>query len=237
MHLRDINTNKRYVKSTLVEHYQASVPLYKAEFEYQSPEYLELFRKARRSGRTFDWETMEMLRTRLGESVKLSTGEHVLLDCPYVTESIVIEGPGLIRKIAAALGVAAAVWAGGEITSAERTPLGKAMQQAASEGDQIARKHLDNLDFYAEENPAMLIKLSNKYLHKSESISESATEKTYHVYTLNPKTRKVHKIMFGTEHTLAESQKPNRDVCAQNIDPLKPGYWRARAHRYIRESN
>lgn len=233
MNLQDIHTNNRYVKSTLREHQQAEIPLYRANFAYQSDAYLNLFNLARKSGHTHDWETQEMLKTQIGRKVRLSTGDEVMLDCPYVCEQVVHEGPGLIRKIAMALGVAAAAWAGGEITSARHTPLGDAMTQAAQQGDQIARKHLDNLDFYSEENPAMLVKLSNKYLHKNENISENATAKTYYVYTQHPGTHKIHKISFGTEQNISESPKPSRDLCQQHTNPLKPAYWRARSYRYF----
>lgn len=84
----------------------------------------------------------------------------------HVTEdlSVIEEGPGLIRKIAAALGVSVAAWAA--MPSAEDTPLGKALQQAAYQGDAEARYHLKKLDFYSDEDPKTLVDLHNKYLSR-----------------------------------------------------------------------
>lgn len=82
-----------------------------------------------------------------------------------IEEEPVDEAPGDIRKGLGALALIAALYGGAEMTSAKHTPLGKAMAQAAQQGDEVAAKHLKNLDFYTEENPAMIIKLSNKYLN------------------------------------------------------------------------
>lgn len=53
----------------------------------------------------------------------------------------------------------------GSITDAKNSPLGRAMAQAAEQGDQYAAKHLDKLDFYFDANDTGSIKvLSKKYL-------------------------------------------------------------------------
>lgn len=83
-----------------------------------------------------------------------------------VREDDLDEGTGLIRGVAAALGLSAAMWAA--MPSAVDTPLGKAMQAAAQQGDPVAAKHLKNLDFYSEENPVILKKLSDKYLNDQQ---------------------------------------------------------------------
>ena len=72
------------------------------------------------------------------------------------------EARGDIRKGLGALAVLAAL--GLSMPSTQDTPLGKAMQAAADQGDPVATKHLSKLDFYADENPAMLQKLSKRYL-------------------------------------------------------------------------
>ena len=69
---------------------------------------------------------------------------------------------GAVKQGIATLGVLAALMGAGEMMSADNTPLGKAMAVAAANGDEYAAKHLDNLDFYADENSAMIMKLSNK---------------------------------------------------------------------------
>lgn len=103
-----------------------------------------------------------------------------ILDRPYNTKKFKMAGgikqleeaPGDIRK---GLGVAALLATLGlTMPSANDTPLGQAMQQAAASGDAVAAKHLDQLDFYADENPAMLQKLSAKYLSRNE-IDEGIT--------------------------------------------------------------
>jgi hypothetical protein len=53
----------------------------------------------------------------------------------------------------------------GSISDAKNSPLGRAMAQAAEQGDQYAAKHLDKLDFYFDANDTGSIKvLSKKYL-------------------------------------------------------------------------
>ena len=53
----------------------------------------------------------------------------------------------------------------GSISDAKNSPLGRAMAQAAEQGDQYAAKHLEKLDFYFDANDTGSIKvLSKKYL-------------------------------------------------------------------------
>jgi len=64
-----------------------------------------------------------------------------------------------------ALAIAAALWGGGEMTSARHTPLGQALQQAAQAGDQEAAQHYKKLDVYVDSgNTAQLEALKEKYL-------------------------------------------------------------------------
>jgi hypothetical protein len=160
-----------------------------------------------------------MLNTDIGESVVVKGVGRVYLDSPYVC---VTEGikpiPGLVRAVAAALGITAAAWMGGEVTSAKHTPLGQAMQQAAQEGDQIAKKYLPQLDFISEEDPALLAKLSKKY-NVNAPVEESVS---YYVYTKNPVNGKVRKVSFNESDQITENTD-NR---------LKAAYWQARLHRY-----
>lgn len=53
----------------------------------------------------------------------------------------------------------------GSLSDAKNSPLGRAMAQAAEQGDQYAAKHLEKLDFYFDANDTGSIKvLSKKYL-------------------------------------------------------------------------
>lgn len=168
------------------------------------------------------------------------------------------EARGDIRK---GLGVAALIAAlGMSMPSANDTPLGKAMAKAAAAGDPVAAKHLDNLDFYADNNSAMLIKLSNKYLkgqdvqipeaeYQGKSVElnkpKRGGSKKFYVYVKNPKTGKIKKVSFGAKSgggNLAVKLKDpkarkafaDRHNCEQKKDKTSAGYWSCRLPRYAK---
>jgi hypothetical protein len=224
MKLCEAIESTKNVRKELSEQLKQEKPLYETYFQYQSEAYFESFRVARKlfnEGRItgLDKESIEMLKTDIGESVTIKGVGKVYLDSPYIrVEEGIKPIPGLVRAVAAALGITAAAWLGGEVTSAKHTPLGQAMEQAAQEGDQIAKKYLPQLDFISEENPALLAKLSKKY-HVSAPVEESVK---YYVYTKNPQNNKVRKITFAETDQIVES----------TADRLKPAYWQSRLHRY-----
>lgn len=188
---------------------------------YQSPEYFAFYNKIRKiaNGRKLDPISQELLESDLGKRAILKNGERVYLDCPYVVEGIApIKGLG--RSILFLLGMGAAAIGIGELTSAKETPLGQAMYQAAQEGDQIAKKHYKQLDFISDEDPALLAKLSNKYLPNKKPLEE-----TFRVYTINPNTNRIRNIMFTKDTSLIHENYTNK---------LTPEYWSARLSRYIR---
>lgn len=81
------------------------------------------------------------------------------------TEDSIDEGK--FGKAAGALAVAAALWGGAELTSAKHTPLGKALQQAAQQGDQEAAYHLKKLDLYLDAGDTRTMQdLRARYLDK-----------------------------------------------------------------------
>lgn len=72
---------------------------------------------------------------------------------------------GFLKNAAIAGLLGLAFYTGMELTSAKNTPLGKAMQQAAEQGDEYAEYHLDRLDLYADAGAhKIMTQLSNKYL-------------------------------------------------------------------------
>lgn len=120
--------------------------------------YKDLARQAKEHGDEAAYKKYTALANRsVGSYASANRGMKVRKDD-------VDEAAGLIRGVAAALGLSAAMWAA--MPSATDTPLGKAMQAAAKQGDPVAAKHLRQLDFYADENPAILKKLSDKYLNE-----------------------------------------------------------------------
>lgn len=257
MKLHDVVESKKNAKRALREHVKQGIPLYDSVFRYQSEAYFETFNIARdlyRKGllEDLDWESQEMLETDIGKKVTVKGVGEVYLDCPYINENVVEEGPGMIRKIAAALGVTAALLAGGEISSARHTPLGQAMEQAAQEGDQIAKRYYRDLDHIAENDPAMLAKLSNKYLRKTNESRLNEAEyqgkdvelnkpkrggdKAYYVYVKDGD--KVKKVSFGSgmkaklDDPKARKAFADRHNCEQKKDKTKAGYWSCRLPRY-----
>jgi hypothetical protein len=225
MRLSDAVESTRNVRKELHEQVVAGRPLYQTVYEYQSPAYAEYFREARRlykAGRLpeLDAQSAEMMETEIGESVVLKGVGQVYLDCPYLDEGIK-PIPGLVRSIAGILGVSLAAWVGGEITSAKHTPLGRAIEIAAQEGDPQAQKYYKQLDFISEENPALLAKLRQKYgNYLPDQVEESVG---YHVYTRNTVNGRVRRVRFTDDQTLTESSD-NR---------LSPSYWRTRLHRFL----
>jgi hypothetical protein len=76
----------------LKEHLSRQVPLCDSLFRYQSDAYFQTFRLAkqlRSDGKLpeLDWESEDMLRTDIGESVNLKGVGKVWLDVPYLQES------------------------------------------------------------------------------------------------------------------------------------------------------
>jgi hypothetical protein len=264
VNLQDIIESKQNARHALREHIKQGIPLHDSVFRYQSEAYFETFRLAREMLQQglledLDWESQEMLETDLGKKVVVRGLGEVYLDCPYIAEEDLSEAPGMIRKIAAALGVTAALYVGGDFMGTQNTPLGQAMSQAAQEGDQIAEKYLENLDHIAENDPAMLVKLSNKYLHKNNKLDEAEYQgkdvelnkpkrggsKKFYVYTKNSKTGKIKKVSFGADSgggKLAVKLKDpqarkafaDRHNCEQKNDKTKPGYWSCRLPRYAK---
>jgi hypothetical protein len=81
------------VNQALTEHLSKQVPLYDSIFRYQSDSYFETFRLAkqrRADGKLpeLDWESEELLRTDIGESVNLRGIGKVWLDVPYMIEAV-----------------------------------------------------------------------------------------------------------------------------------------------------
>lgn len=79
------------VSRALNEHLNRQVPLCDSIFRYQSDSYFETFRlaKQRRADGNLpdlDWESEELLRTDIGESVNLKGIGQVWLDAPYLDE-------------------------------------------------------------------------------------------------------------------------------------------------------
>lgn len=108
--------------------------------------------------------TEKMIELSKGGPISMADYEEIVGSAG--SEHEIDEAKGDIRKGLGALAIAAALYGGLQVTSAENTPLGKAMAAAAEQGDPVAAEHLDKLDFYSEENPVMIIKLSKKYLNK-----------------------------------------------------------------------
>jgi len=94
------------------------------------------------------------------------------LEHKQVSSSVVDEAirPG---HIMGGLALVMALMGADHLVSAKQTKLGKALAIAAQQGDQEAAEHLKNLDFYVDENQAMVIKLANKYLHNKPAASNT----------------------------------------------------------------
>jgi len=76
-----------------------------------------------------------------------------------------------LKKTLAALGLTGALGLGAigmEATSAKHSPLGKELQVAAQQGDEVAAYHLKRLDFYVQEDPRTLVNLKIAYLDDSD---------------------------------------------------------------------
>jgi hypothetical protein len=109
--------------------------------------------------RTTDGNAYEVVIRQAGSTKHPSLQKYTTANNPVLD--------GAFGKAACALAIAAALWGGAELSSAKHTPLGKALYQAAQNGDQVAAKHLNQLDVYVDSgNTATLEKLNAKYLNK-----------------------------------------------------------------------
>jgi hypothetical protein len=224
MKIAEAVESTKNVRKELYQQLRAGKSLHESVFAVGSEAYFEsinLARKLYREGKLgeLDPASIEILEGNLGEKVKVKGVGEVYLDFPQVNEGVK-PIPGLIRSVAAILGVAAAAWAGGEFTSAKHTPLGQAIEAAAEQGDPQAVKYYKQLDFISDENPALLAKLRQKY---GTFLPESVEEPTrYHVYTKNPVNGKVRRVEF-TEST---------DITETSNNRLTPAYWSSRLHLF-----
>lgn len=136
----------------------------------------------------------------------------VILDDDYITgdslsrmvesiENRILESEdeldeNLLRNAALATLLGLGSYAGLEMTSAERTPLGKAMHVAAQQGDEYAKQELRNLNTYLDAGDTrMITKLSNKYLGPLKD--RPTNEATSYQSNLDPENKVVVKGVKG----------------------------------------
>lgn len=86
---------------------------------------------------------------------------------------------GAVKNAALAAMLGLGMYAGFEATDADNTPLAKAMEAAAQQGDEYAAEELKNLTLYLDAGDTrMLTKLSNKYLGPIEDRTMNETKLT-----------------------------------------------------------
>lgn len=248
------------VSRALNEHLNRQVPLCDSIFRYQSDSYFETFRlaKQRRADGNLpdlDWESEELLRTDIGESVNLKGIGQVWLDAPYLDE-----GCDLLEQFANGDQVRLTEpYAGGstEVLTLKNWDgeVGWALDQQGRGWRVDAKQiepvdHQDDHDGWDDEHDSpwdySQIKEA-EYQGKKVELSKPKRggDKKFYVYVRDPKTKNIRKVSFGAKDgggslsvklndPKARKAFADRHNCEQKNDKTKPGYWACRLPRYAK---
>ncbi len=240
-------------KQALNEHISRQVPLCDSIFRYQSESYFDTFRLAKTLRADsqlpeLDWESEELLRTDIGESVNLRGVGKVWLDVPYLVEGFQNgDQVQMVPPYAESDEVFTVKdWDSEYEQGWVVDDQGRGWKVDARQIE-LADDQDDDWNDDADSPWDQAGITEAEYQGKTVELSKPKRggDKKFYVYVKNPKTGKVKKVSFGAKSgggNLAVKLKDpkarkafaDRHNCEQKNDKTKPGYWACRLPRYAK---